>query len=67
MRRQPDTHGHDPNPGCDVDPRSSAPIHLGADVSELLLRYPHVIAFIAGHSHDNDIELYRRPGGVASG
>ena len=24
-----DAHGHDRNPGCDVDPRGSEPLHLG--------------------------------------
>ena len=28
-----DTHGHDVNPGCDLDPRDSSPIHLGADMT----------------------------------
>ena len=28
----PDSHGHDVNPGCDVDPRDSTPIHLGDDM-----------------------------------
>ena len=51
----PDSHGHDLNPGCDLDPRSSTPLHLGADLTTLLHRYPHVIAWIAGHSHVNDI------------
>ncbi len=51
-----DAHGHDVNPGCDLDPRSSQPIHLGADLEELLLGHPHVIAWVAGHSHVNSIE-----------
>jgi hypothetical protein len=61
-----DGHGHDQNPGCDLDPRISTPLHLGQPsqrpqgdttetVSELLLRYPHVIAFVAGHSHVNQV------------
>jgi metallophosphoesterase (TIGR03767 family) len=54
----PDSHGHDLNPGCDVDPRLSTPIHLGADMVELLHRYPHVIAWVAGHSHVNDVTPY---------
>jgi metallophosphoesterase (TIGR03767 family) len=55
----PDSHGHDANPGCDVDPRSSTPIHLGDDLVDLLHRYPNVIAWVAGHSHVNDIQPYK--------
>jgi hypothetical protein len=69
-----DGHGHDQNPGCDLDPRDSAPVHLGEPgqrppgdttetVSELLLRYPNVIAFVAGHSHVNQVLPYARPDG----
>jgi hypothetical protein len=69
-----DGHGHDQNPGCDVDPRLSTPIHLGLPsdrnpgdttetVSDLLLRYPHVIAFVAGHSHVNQVLPYSNPDG----
>nr|MBA2522243.1 hypothetical protein [Solirubrobacterales bacterium] len=54
----PDAHGHDVNPGCDIDPRSSSPVHLGADLTTLLHKYPNVIAWIAGHSHVNDIQPY---------
>ena len=54
----PDTHGHDANPGCDVDSRDSSPIHLGDDLTELLHDYPNVIAWVAGHSHVNDIQPY---------
>ncbi len=53
-----DPHGHDVNPGCDVDPRDSTPLHLGDDMVTLLHRYPHVIAWIAGHSHVNRVEPY---------
>ncbi len=28
----PDEHGHDRNPGCDLDPRASTPVHLGEDL-----------------------------------
>ena len=53
-----DPHGHDVNPGCDVDPRASTPLHLGDDMVALLHRYPHVIAWVAGHSHVNRVEPY---------
>ena len=58
-----DPEAHDPNPGCDRDPRSSEPIHLGEDMVALALRHPHVIAWVAGHSHVNDVEPHARPGG----
>jgi metallophosphoesterase (TIGR03767 family) len=54
----PDPHGHDVNPGCDVDPRISTPIHLEADMVGLVHRFPHVIAWVAGHSHVNDVTAY---------
>jgi hypothetical protein len=54
----PDSHGHDANPGCDVDPRLSTPIHLGDDMVALLHRYPNAIAWVAGHSHVNDVTPY---------
>jgi metallophosphoesterase (TIGR03767 family) len=56
-----DAHGHDANPGCDLDPRTSTPIHLGKDMEELLHEYPHVIAWVAGHSHVNDVTPYLAP------
>jgi metallophosphoesterase (TIGR03767 family) len=59
----PDSHGHDTNPGCDVDPRDSRPIHLGDDLEQLLFDHPHVIAWIAGHSHVNSVEPYANPKG----
>jgi hypothetical protein len=70
-----DGHGHDQNPGCDLDPRVSTPIHLGEPsqrppgdttetLSELLLHYPHVIAFVAGHSHLNQVIPYSRGDGT---
>jgi hypothetical protein len=58
-----DTHGHDANPGCDVDPRSSQPIHLGADLEALLFQYPNAVAWIAGHSHVNSVEPHPNPSG----
>jgi metallophosphoesterase (TIGR03767 family) len=54
----PDSHGHDVNPGCDVDPRTSTPIHLEEDMVALLHRFPHVIAWVAGHSHVNEVTAY---------
>ena len=50
-----DEHGHDPNPGCDLDPRISTPIHDGQDLVALLTKYPHVIAYVAGHTHENKV------------
>jgi hypothetical protein len=58
-----DAHGHDVNPTCDVDPRRSTPLHLGPDMERLLLRYPHVIAWVAGHTHSNVVEPFTAPGG----
>lgn len=53
----------DPRPGCDLDPRDSSPVQLGDDLVELVHRYPHVVAWIAGHSHVNDITPYPEAGG----
>jgi metallophosphoesterase (TIGR03767 family) len=61
----PDAHGHDVNPGCDVDPRSSSPVHLGADLEALVHRYPNAVAWVAGHSHVNDITPF--PDGSGGG
>ena len=61
-----DSHGHDDNPGCDLDPRDSTPIHLGADMEELLPEYPHVIAWVAGHSHVNSDRAAPEPGRAAA-
>jgi hypothetical protein len=69
-----DGHGHDTNPGCDLDPRLSTPIHLGQPsqrppgdttetLSELLLAHPNVIAFVAGHSHVNQVLPFSRSDG----
>jgi hypothetical protein len=62
-----DAHGHDVNPGCDVDPRDSTPIHLGPDLVNLLHEYPHAIAWVAGHSHVNDVTPYPDPAGNGHG
>jgi hypothetical protein len=69
-----DTPEHDRNPGCDLDPRVSEPLHLGEPsqrppgnttqtLSELLNGYPHLIAYVSGHTHDNNISAFPRPGG----
>jgi metallophosphoesterase (TIGR03767 family) len=50
-------------PGCDLDPRSSRPLHLGADLQALALANPNVIAYVAGHTHENRVTAFRRPGG----
>ncbi|MGC1164782.1 MAG: hypothetical protein WA862_01605 [Solirubrobacterales bacterium] len=59
----PDAHGHDLNPGCDLDPRSSQPIHLQADAVNLLHEFPNAIAWVAGHSHDNVVNAFPAPSG----
>jgi metallophosphoesterase (TIGR03767 family) len=58
-----DGHGHDVNPGCDVDPRNSQPIHLGADLVNLLHQFPNAVAWVAGHSHENKIDPFPNPSG----
>jgi metallophosphoesterase (TIGR03767 family) len=50
-----DEHGHDVNPGCDLDPRLSAPVHLGDELRALLSAHPNVIAYVAGHTHENEV------------
>ena len=35
-------------PGCDLDPRDSTPLHLGEDLDRAAARHPHVIAWVAG-------------------
>lgn len=59
----PDAHGHDINPGCDLDPRLSFPIHLEDDLVNLLHEYPNAIAWVAGHSHDNVVDAFPNPSG----
>jgi hypothetical protein len=56
-----DEHAH--NLGCDIDPRSSTPLHLKDDMIALLHRYPNVIAWAAGHSHTNRVQAYPRGDG----
>jgi metallophosphoesterase (TIGR03767 family) len=50
-------------PGCDLDPRNSKPLRLGADLRALLLAHPHVVAYVAGHTHQNRVAAFQRPGG----
>ncbi len=51
--------------GCDPDPRSSEPLHLGTSgrrsVLALLQRHPRVVAYVAGHTHANGVTPYFRP------
>ena len=49
-------------PGCDLDPRKSRPLRLGADLRALALAHPNVIAYVAGHTHENRITAVRRGG-----
>ena len=58
-----DGHGHDRNPGCDADPRDSQPIRVGTDMVELFHRNPHVVAWVAGHIHENLVTPFKRDGG----
>jgi hypothetical protein len=70
-----DDHGHDVNPGCDLDPRSSEPLHLGDPeaaealgseekaFADLLGTYPNVLAYIAGHTHENEVLPFEKQGG----
>ncbi len=67
-----DNPEHNHNPGCDIDTRSSEPIHLGTDrvpgdpresLVELLDRYPHVLAYVAGHTHENRVNPFARTNG----
>ena len=50
-------------PGCDLDPRPSRPLRLGADLQRLLLAHRHVVAYVAGHTHRNRITPFERRGG----
>jgi metallophosphoesterase (TIGR03767 family) len=51
-------------PGCDADPRSSTPIHLGTQgkqtVQDLFFSYPNLIAYVAGHTHANRVDEFRK-------
>jgi metallophosphoesterase (TIGR03767 family) len=43
----------------------TAPRHGGAQVRDLLLRFPNVIAWVNGHTHRNQVTGYARPAGAA--
>jgi 3',5'-cyclic AMP phosphodiesterase CpdA len=49
--------------GCDADPRESTPIKMSEDVTALMHKYPVAVAWVAGHSHVNQIAPYRDPAG----
>jgi metallophosphoesterase (TIGR03767 family) len=61
----PGPFGHDLNAGCDVDPRSSTPIKGGADLQALLAGEDNVIAYVAGHTHENRVTPF--PGTTGGG
>jgi metallophosphoesterase (TIGR03767 family) len=50
-------------PGCDADPRRSTPMHRGLEgrktVRALLAGNRHVIAYVTGHTHRNDVRFFR--------
>ena len=54
-----DEHGHDVNPGCDRDPRTSTPLHHGDDLEELFHSFPNMISYVAGHSHENEVQPFK--------
>ncbi|HEU4702727.1 MAG TPA: hypothetical protein VFS37_09620, partial [Conexibacter sp.] len=62
-----DSHGHDRNPGCDRDPRSSSPIHLGAELQSLLNTHDNVVAYVTGHTHENRVMACGATGGCPAG
>jgi metallophosphoesterase (TIGR03767 family) len=49
--------------GCDSDPRTSTPLHLGTTGDKSLLslikRYPNVIAYVNGHTHHNRVKAFK--------
>jgi metallophosphoesterase (TIGR03767 family) len=54
-------------PGCDRDPRLSTPIHRGLagpqSVRALLDGTPNVVAYVAGHTHENKVDFFAAGGG----
>jgi uncharacterized repeat protein (TIGR01451 family) len=66
-----DRHGHDVNPGCDRDPRSSEPLHLGdqgpESLVDLLAQYDNVLAYVPGHTHEHKILPCGRTAGCPAG
>jgi metallophosphoesterase (TIGR03767 family) len=62
-----DSHGHDVNPGCDADPRSSLPIRLGRDLQGLLNVNPNVIGYVTGHTHENRVMACGATAGCPAG
>ncbi len=50
-------------PGCDLDPRDSRPLRHGPDLRALLLGHRNVIAYVAGHTHENRVTGFERTGG----
>src|SRR5215212_3104496 len=62
-----DSHGHDRNPGCDRDPRSSLPIHLGGELASVLSTKTHVVAYVTGHTHENRVMACGATGGCPAG
>ncbi len=63
--------GHDVNPGCDLDPRNSQPLHFGdlpgpgESLVSLLSKYDNVLAYVPGHTHENKITPFTRKDGTA--
>ncbi|HYH58125.1 MAG TPA: metallophosphoesterase [Thermoleophilaceae bacterium] len=50
--------------GCDYDPRKSTPLHRGdagkKSLRALFLKNPHVIAYVTGHTHENDVIPHKK-------
>ena len=73
MHSHGDTPEHHANPGCDLDPRPSVPVHLGEDQGpgdpresfvELIDGYSNVLTYVAGHTHENNIVKHPRSDGT---